>query len=153
MKTKLEWYYNRVFNPLYIVYVYTVAFFFCFISIFVGQIVGYLFGICSLSVENTLIAFPLALIMFWILHYAGYKRMKKWHKSTATFTYKQFTEWYRLNSSRISMTNKGFYYELNENGKSLYIVPKTFKDYILFAWKIEKIYRDFSGVESISLLK
>lgn len=153
MRTKLEWYYNRVFNPLYIVYVYIVAFFFCFMTIFIGQTIGYLIGICELSVEKTLIAFPLALFVFWVLHYAGYKRMKKMYKSAAQFTYRQFIEWYRLNSNRINMTNKGFYYELNEDDKYIYIVPKTFKDYILFAWKIERIYRDFSRVESVSLLK
>ena len=107
----LKYYYNKMFHPLAMIYTLTVSFFFCFMAVFVGQIIGYFMGFCELSIEGTFISFPMSIVGFFVLHYLSYSR-NKIKKHTAKFTYKQFRDWFRLNPKRIIFSDygSGFYY-------------------------------------------
>ena len=145
-----------MFHPVAMGYTLTVSFFFCFISIFMVQLVGYLFGFCELSIPITLIAFPLSFIGFFVLHFLSFYR-NKIRNQTAEFTYTQFRDWFRLNPSRIIFSDygAGFYYLFNPEDKEYksqwdisdytYLQPKTFVDYVRFAYFIQKYY--LVGVE------
>lgn len=145
----LKYYYNKMFHPLAMVYTFTVSFFFCFMGVFIGQIFGYFIGVCELSIECTFISFPMAIFGFFILHYLSFYR-NKIKNHTAEFTYKEFRDWYKLNPNRIvfSEYGSGFYYLFNPENKEYqshwdisdysYLQPKTFVDYVRFAYFIHK---------------
>ena len=151
MNNYLKYYCNKMFHPLAMGYTFTVSFFFCFMIVFVYQIIGYMFGICELSISDTFISFPMAFVGFFVLHYLSFRRNKK-TCITAEFTYKQFRDWFRLNSKRIVFSDygAGFYYLFNPKNKEYetrwdlsdytYLQPKRFVDYVRFAFFIQKNY-------------
>ena len=147
----LKYYYNKMFHPLAMGYTFTVSFFFCFMGVFVCQVMGYLLGLCELSIPGTFISVPMAFVGFFVLHYLSFRRNKK-VRNTGEFTYKQFRDWFRLNPKRIIFSDygAGFYYLFNPEDKEYktqwdisdytYLQPKTFVDYVRFAYFIQKNY-------------
>ena len=153
MNNYLKYYYNKMFHPLAMGYTFTVSFFFCFMGVFVCQVMGYLLGLCELSISGTFISLPMAFVGFFVLHYCSFRRNKKVRQS-AEFTYKQFKDWFRLNPNRMVFSDygAGFYYLFNPKSDVkkydshwdlsdyTYLQPKTFVDYVRFAYFIHKNY-------------
>ena len=151
MDNYLKYYYNKMFHPLAMGYTFTVSFFFCFMGVFICQVMGYLLGLCELSIPGTFISIPMAFVGFFVLHYLSFRRNKK-VRNTAEFTYSQFRDWFRLNPKRIIFSDygAGFYYLFKPENKEyktqwdisnyVYLQPKTFVDYIRFTFFVQKNY-------------